>query len=957
MKRCPTCHRPAAFSRHHCAHDGAVLVLCGTACGVRNPDEPPPGLGEVTTIGPPPLPPKGPDAGAGLGGGVESNPGASEGRSAGQPAPQGRSQTLMYARSDVAADLPSAAPMLESAPAAAAAAPAPTGGVARTTIPASSGSAVPQGVQAARPPSEKHAAAKAKPAAAAVPAEERPTLVTSMESAPDLDDSEAERSAYVGKLIDDRYMVKALLGRGGMGAVYRVEQIHLRKDMAIKLLHENLVARKQLVSRFTREARAISRLSSPHTVMVYDFGRWGEVFYLVMELLEGEALDGMLEREGPLDAERTTAILLQMCDSLQEAHDHGIVHRDLKPENVMLLREGAHPDFVKILDFGLAKVEDVDDPYTIHSQKDIFGTPFYMSPEQIRAGDVDGRSDLYAIGALTFRMLTGKQVFGHERSTFDILKAHLMETPPRMNDVVGGGRKIPEALEAIVARCLEKEPNSRFANMRALADALVEARKGNFEGRAPVKAEPAPAPVVNAASPYEDRPSATTESRLADDDEALGRHVRQGRLARAAGFFLAAALLVGGVSYLLMQPSGQGGEVEAEPNDLPGKANPLGPGNQVRGSIGKRLSATAGDRDCFVLPAGQDDDLAVSISRVPNMDLEIALYDAGGKELARYDHRGPDQGEAIAHADTARRPSVVCVGEKVAAGRTPSESLSDTYTLTVKRTSRNGPLEREPNDLQPVEPIPPGLSLLGALDGPRDVDIYKLGERVDGKIVRIHLESADNKPLGGLRIALLDSNGRPMASEVFRPEQTAGELALAVSGTAPERVSLRWLGDTNASWPQDGSRSGTYKLWTTVEALSDQPEREPNNTPQSATQLVVGAWHVGDVNDAAAIDWLRVDGGDEALRKIRLDVGVPPGSGVKLTVQDPVAMVDVREVLVLESANDQELLVDGRGAGFLLRLERLPADKARKGRPLDGRYRLRVRWAGPGSDLPRLELP
>ena len=863
----------------------------------------------------------------------------------------------MYARSDIAADLPSAVPTLEGAPAASAAKAAAAPGVARTTIPAPSAGAAPAATARPRPASEKQAAAKPKAAAPVQAPEDRPTLVTSMDSTPDLDESEAERSAYVGKLIDDRYMVKSLLGRGGMGAVYRVEQIHLRKDMAIKLLHENLVARKQLVSRFTREARAISRLSSPHTVMVYDFGRWGEVFYLVMELLEGEALDGMLDREGPLDAERTTAILLQMCDSLQEAHDHGIVHRDLKPENVMMLRDGAHPDFVKILDFGLAKVEDVDDPYTIHSQKDIFGTPFYMSPEQIRAGDVDGRSDLYAIGALTFRMLTAKQVFGHERSTFDILKAHLMEPPPRMNDVIGGGRKIPEALEAIVAKCLEKEPNNRYPSMRALADALVEARKGNFEGRAPAKVEAAPAAVVNAASPYQDRASSTTESRLADDDEALGRHVRQGRFARAAGFFVAAALLIGGVSFVMLRPGAQTSDHESEPNDLPAKANPLDARGQVRGSIGKRLSAQAGDRDCFALPHGEDDDLAVSISRVPNMDLEISLYDAGGKELARYDHRGPDQGEAIVHADTSRKPAVVCVGEKIEPGRTASESLSDTYTLTVKRSSRNGPLEREPNDAQAVEPIPPGLSLLGALDGPRDVDSFKIGERVEGKIVRVHLESADNKELGGLRIALLDSNGRPMASEIFRPAQTAGELALAVSGTAPERVSLRWLGEANAPWPQDGSRSGAYKIWTSVEALADQTEREPNNTAQSATQLVVGAWHVGDVNDAAAIDWLRVDGGDEALRKIRLDVGVPPGSGVKLTVQDPVAKVDVREIIVLESANDQELLVDGRGAGFLLRLERIPADKTRKGRLLDGRYRLRVRWAGPGSDLPRLELP
>ena len=211
--------------------------------------------------------------------------------------------------------------------------------------------------------------------------DEQATKLTPFEKMEELD---GERSAYVGKLIDNRYLVQALIGRGGMGAVYRVEQIHLRKEMAVKLLHENLVSRKQLVSRFAREARAISRLSSPHTVTVFDFGRWGEVFYLVMELLEGQPMDEVLQEQGPLSAQRTTAILIQMCDSLSEAHEQGIVHRDLKPENIILLSDGPHPDFVKVLDFGLAKVEDLEDPYTIHSQKDIFGTPHYMSPEQIR---------------------------------------------------------------------------------------------------------------------------------------------------------------------------------------------------------------------------------------------------------------------------------------------------------------------------------------------------------------------------------------------------------------------------------------------------------------------------------------------------------------------------------------------------------------------------------------------
>lgn len=220
MKRCPACHRAAASAAERCPLDGSALAWDDGPRGLRahNPDDPPPGLG-ATIVGPPPLPPK--DAAAG---------------DAGAPSEAGaeRQHTLMYARADVSDAIPDAR----------LAAPAPA--QPRPTAPAEA------------PKATRSTIRQVADAAPAEPADDdaRPTLVTSMDG--DLDpEVEAERSAYVGKLIDDRYLVKGLIGRGGMGAVYRVEQIHLRKDMAIKLLHENLVARKQLVSRFTREARAI----------------------------------------------------------------------------------------------------------------------------------------------------------------------------------------------------------------------------------------------------------------------------------------------------------------------------------------------------------------------------------------------------------------------------------------------------------------------------------------------------------------------------------------------------------------------------------------------------------------------------------------------------------------------------------------------------------------------------
>ncbi len=930
MKCCPRCHRPAPTSAEVCLSDGVMLSFVGGWLAVRNPSEPPPGIAETTVVGPPPLPPK-----SSLESGSSS---ASEGD---------RQHTVMYARADISGSLPAAAPRAKQASDTA-------GRPARPTMRQAA-------ADAELPPATlepERATVKAK-AAAESDLSDRATLMHGPEG--DLDpDVEEERSAYVGKLIDERYLVKALVGRGGMGAVYRVEQIHLRKDMAIKLLHENLIARKQLVSRFTREARAISRLSSPHTVMVYDFGRWGEVFFLVMELLEGIPLDELLTQVGPMPADRTTAIVLQMCDSLQEAHEHGIVHRDLKPENVMILSDAAHKDFVKILDFGLAKVEDVDDPYTIHSQKDIFGTPFYMSPEQIRAAEVDGRSDLYAIGALLFRMLTGKQVFGSERSTFDILKAHLMEAPPRLNDVVEGV-VIPEALETIVAKALEKDPDKRYQSMKELSEALVEARKTDFSGKAPPRRKPIPpssvgADVLDAPKPYAET-AAASEVRLVEDDEAFGRHVRRGRLTRRLLFTGATLACVLGLAALVMSPVGGASGDDREPNDTPSQAKPLDADNSARGTIGERRSALAGDRDCFRLPAGVDDDLSVDVSAVPNMDLELRIHDTEGRELTVIDHRGSGEGESGHHIDTKRAPAVVCVGEKQVDGGTANESLSDVYQLRVHRRIRGGPIEREPNDVPGKEALPGGLSLIGSLDGPRDIDVFRIDERLDDKVLRVSVESADRKPLTGMRLALLDARGKLLATEVLRPNQVEGEVAFASSDRQqPDRVSLRWIGEGAARWAPDDPRSGAYKIWFRVEGLQDQQEREPNNTAASASPMVVGAWHVGDAMDAAGVDWVRVDGGDVDLRRIRIEAGTPPGCGFVLTVHDPVGQVDVRQITVTEATNDQEIVVDGRGAGFLLRVERLPPQGRKRTVP-DSRYRLRVRWAQPGSELPRLEIP
>ena len=781
------------------------------------------------------------------------------------------------------------------------------------------------------------------------------TFVASMDGDDGGDEDEAQ-SAFIGKLIDDRYLVISLVGRGGMGSVYRAEQVHLRKTMAIKVLHENLVSKKQLISRFTREARAISRLSSPHTVMVYDFGRWGDVFYLVMELLEGEALDAALDREGPLPADRVVRIALQMCDSLSEAHKHGIVHRDLKPENVMLLRNAAHPDFVKILDFGLAKVQGVDDPYTIHSQRDIFGTPYYMSPEQIRAtAEVDHRADIYAVGALMFRMLTQQHVFGAERNTFDILKAHLMEPPPKMA-AVAPAAKVPEALEQIVARALEKDPKRRFQSMGELAEALVAAQKSNFTdaGLAPLPgtpaksadaaSKPAEAAVVAAAAPAAVptfvREADTLESREAD--EALQAKERRGQRLRAVGFFAAIALGLGALAFAMsIDVDGAGGQ-EREPNDEPAHANGLGPDHLVAGVVGKRQSERQSDRDCFRLPpVTATDELTVRVTGVPNMDLALSFHGPDGDARTTQSHRGRGQGELLRYLDTRTPLAVVCVNEFIADGAVAGESLSDAYQLQVLVAPRPANAEREPNDQGQGNELTAGASLVGSLDGGGDRDLFALQGNVDNRVVRIglDLQQASGTPI---RMALLDSSHRMLGSVLVRAGELRGLLAFVASGRQlPDRVFLQRVTPSGGVAPAEEIG---YTVSFDHTELGDQAEVEPNNTEASATPTVLGAWHVGHADDAAGVDWLRVDGGDQSMRRIRIEAIAPPGSSFWLVVRDQGTQVDLRKLLVQGGAQEQQLLVTGSGEGFLLRIQQIAPPSARRGKGPESRYQLRARF-------------
>jgi serine/threonine-protein kinase len=269
-----------------------------------------------------------------------------------------------------------------------------------------------------------------------------------------------------------QYRVLKKLGEGGMGAVYIAEHVLLGRKAAIKVLLPQLSAHQEIVNRFFNEARAATAISDPGIVQIFDFGYHtdGSAF-IVMEFLEGETLDSRLRRLGRLHPADAIRLIRQVASSLAAAHARGIIHRDLKPENIFLVvdKEVSGGERAKILDFGIAKLSD-DHPGKVrtHTQA-IMGTPMYMSPEQCRgAGQVDARSDVYALGCVLFHLLTGTVPFDGEGAG-DIIAAHLREPAPAPSSRAPG---IAPEVDGVVLRCMAKTADQRFASMEELATVL-----------------------------------------------------------------------------------------------------------------------------------------------------------------------------------------------------------------------------------------------------------------------------------------------------------------------------------------------------------------------------------------------------------------------------------------------------------------------------------------------------
>ncbi len=276
----------------------------------------------------------------------------------------------------------------------------------------------------------------------------------------------------LGKIIDERYRIMRQLGEGGIGRVYVAEHVRLDRQVALKTLLTRYGSMPVLQERFSREAQALASLTHPNIVTVTDYGLCEGMPYIVMELLEGEDLAAMLARGEPIEPVRALQMMRQMVLALAYAHDKELVHRDLKPHNVFVRVLGPRDDHVEVLDFGLARfLNDAwKDAPKLTAQGALIGTPAYMAPEQASGEEVDARADVYAAGCVIFETLTGRRVFDGDNPG-DMIRAHMLE-PPRSLVEADPGLEVDPALEAIVARALEKSRTRRFADGWALLDAL-----------------------------------------------------------------------------------------------------------------------------------------------------------------------------------------------------------------------------------------------------------------------------------------------------------------------------------------------------------------------------------------------------------------------------------------------------------------------------------------------------
>ncbi|MFO0658278.1 MAG: serine/threonine-protein kinase [Polyangiaceae bacterium] len=642
---------------------------------------------------------------------------------------------------------------------------------------------------------------------ATAPASLVPTLSSPDEPAPAsrrglvFDDDEDPASfrpladPLVGLTVADRYRLLAPIGSGGMGIVYKVEHTRISKLMAMKLLAGELSHNGSLVKRFKREAMLASRLSHPNTVQVFDFGQADGLTYLVMELVTGHDLARAV-RNGPMSFARAARLIVQICSSLAEAHGLGIVHRDLKPENVLLVQSpDGRAEIAKVCDFGLAKLREAPELNDVTSQGAIVGTPYFMSPEQIRGEEVDHRTDIYSLGAVFYRLLTGVNPFLGP-TPMAVFQKHLSELPvPPSNRAPTEG--IPRAADEIILRALAKRTDQRFESVQTFQQAILEAL-GTERGSTydvlldsgqlrQLTQQIAGLEKTLEAGPVRGKEVATRDE-VEEYERKLNRQRWVGRVLITGAVIGGAAVAARAFLAATAAPAFDGRETE--PNNEAAKANEIPFGRSVSGTLGKRLSNGVSDRDFYAFEVPSGVELArLSTTALPNIPLCTWLYRAGQSEpIARYCTGAYARDFVVDALKVEPGRYLVAVMQDVDPyeRETPLvyESISDAYQLDFASTAIDPTAEIEPNDeLASASFVDVGAEFSGMLSFMRDVDVIcpSKAAKASHRSLRWVIRDAVERPRDAgsvLEIATLD----PMAKSVVVRVHRAGVEGKDVEG-------------------------------------------------------------------------------------------------------------------------------------------------------------------------------
>ncbi len=557
-----------------------------------------------------------------------------------------------------------------------------------------------------------------------------------------------EADPLVGTVIADRYRMVSLVGRGGMGVVYKAEHVRIGKLMAVKLLHGELARDKDVIKRFKREADSASRLSHPNTVQIFDFGRNDNLMYLVMEYVAGRDLGWMIHHEHTLPFVRVARIAAQVCASLVEAHGIGLVHRDLKPENIMVVDSRSQPDFVKVLDFGLAKLRDQKGG-DITRVGALVGTPYYMAPEHIRGETVDGRADLYAIGAMIYKAVCGVPPFTAQ-TPVGVLTKHLTETLV-LPSVRSPRQDLPPQCDDIVRKAMQRDPADRYQRAEDFRDDLLsylESVGEGFDSTSRLAGRSISAPANESVTTAGGGRAVLAVATRGDVDRYETRLRRYGWVRSA----VLATLLLGGIAAGAWFWRGHQGPLpttEIEPNNEPATANLLVPGHPLTSYLGKRLSDAYSDADVYVLrnPGGRERYLRFSVSGLPNMDTVVDVVRAGNvTPVLRADVRGRGGAEEVPAFPMEGPTYYLRVREYWRAGEAPTENVSDPYTIEWSFVTPGPDEETEVNDsFELADEVRLGARRRGHIGWNDDHDVYCLAE--DATNVRASVDGVEGLDL------------------------------------------------------------------------------------------------------------------------------------------------------------------------------------------------------------------